>query len=52
MNKKVLTKDQAISFLATKLECSTEDLSFLFKSYSPDRNYSETLIIPEQHLSS
>ena len=51
MNKKILTKDQAILFLAAKLDCSTEDLLFLFRPHGVERNYSETLIIPEQRLS-
>lgn len=51
MNEKILTKEQAVLLLATRLECSTEALSFLFRSHGSERSHHAALIIPKQHLS-
>lgn len=50
MNQKILTKEQAVSLLAKKLNCSPDALGFLFKIHNSESNHTETLMIPEQRL--
>lgn len=50
MKTKTLTKEQAVSLLTERLGCSADALAFLFNSKTQQKNYSETLKIPDQRV--
>ena len=50
MKTKILTKEQAVTMLADRLDCAPDALAFLFNFDNIQRNYNETLIIPDQRI--
>ena len=50
MTPKTLTKEQAVSLLAEKLDCSPDALAFLLNTDNAEQKYNESLMIPEQRI--